>query len=349
MQYIYINGFFLTQTTNGVQRFATNILLELDKLIIQYNNITIVCLIPKNIDIQFTNIKLKIIKSYFRFINNKHIFWEQLVLPFYCHNGILINLCNFAPLFKKNQFVVIHDSIPFRYPKTVSFMWGNLYRTMVRIFMYRVKYIATVSEFSAKELQQITNNNRQILILGNSGEHIKHYQPNINILDKFQLTAYNYIFIPSSQSHMPHKNINIIYDIAPHIKQQIIITGNCQQQYDNIKHIGKVTDNELATLYNYASCILYPSLYEGFGIPILEALEFNNLVIASDIPVFREIGNNAIIYCDTNNQTSLINCILDTLQQPQQLRQQLQPQMIKVINKYNWHNISQKLCQYLLD
>jgi glycosyltransferase involved in cell wall biosynthesis len=347
MQYIYINGFCLTQTTNGVQRFATNILLELDKLISQYNNITIVCLIPQNIDRKFNNIQLKIIKSYFNFINNKQTLWEQIVLPFYCNNGILINLCNFAPLFKKNQFVVIHDVIPFRYPKTVGFLWGTFYRIMVRIFMNRVQYIATVSEFSAKELQQITNNRRKILVLGNSGEHIKQFEPNINLLDKFQVTANNYIFIPSSQSHMPHKNINIIYDIASQINQPIIITGNCSQQYDNIKYIGKVNDDELATLYKYASCILYPSLYEGFGIPILEALEFNNLIIASDIPVFKEIGNNAIIYCNTQNQMRLINCIVDTLQNQQQLKYELQTQMIKVREKYNWVKITKKIYYYI--
>lgn len=346
MKYIYINGYFLTQSINGVQRFANNILLNLDKLITNYKNIKIICLVPKSIDIIFNNIEIKIIQSKIKFLNNKQSAWEQIILPFNCNNGLLINLCNFAPLFKKDQLVVIHDVIPFRLPKTVSFLWGSFYRIMTHIFMRRVKYIASVSHFSATELQKITKINRDIIILGNSGEHIKNYQTNLNILNNFDLNPNSYIFIASSQAHMPHKNIQIINQVATEINIPFVITGY-GNNIKNIKQIGRVDDNTLATLYQYAKCVIYPSLYEGFGIPILESLELNNIVIASNIEVFKEIGQNCIIYCNTTIKDDLIKTINKVITN-NNIKIELLKNKEIITNKYSWKKITQELISHIL-
>ena len=345
MKYIYINGYFLTQSINGVQRFANNILLNLDKLITNYKNIKIICLVPKSIDIVFTSIELKVIQSKIKFLNNKQSTWEQIILPFHCDNGLLINLCNFAPLLKKNQLVVIHDVIPFRFPKTVSFLWGSFYRIMTHTFMRRVKSIATVSHFSATELQKITKINRKIIILGNSGEHIKKFNTDVNILKNFNLIPNSYIFIASSQAHMPHKNIQIINLIASKINMPMVITGY-GNNINNIKQIGRVDDTTLATLYKYAKCIIYPSLYEGFGIPILESLELNNIVIASDIEVFKEIGQDCIIYCNTTSKDELIKTINKVITN-NNIKIELLKNKEIITNKYTWLKITQELVSHL--
>jgi len=73
---------------------------------------------------------------------------------------------------------------------------------------------------------------------------------------------------------------------------------------ENIKHIGRVDDEDRPALYQSASLFVFPSVYEGFGIPVLEAMLSNCPVVASDIPVLREAGGNAALYADPTSPIS---------------------------------------------
>ncbi len=73
--------------------------------------------------------------------------------------------------------------------------------------------------------------------------------------------------------------------------------------------LGTVSDNDLAKLYGLASAFVFPSLYEGFGIPLLEAFACAAPVIASDIPVFREIGGDAPVYFQPKDPCDLASKI----------------------------------------
>lgn len=75
-----------------------------------------------------------------------------------------------------------------------------------------------------------------------------------------------------------------------------------------VKQIPKVTDADLVSYYNNATALIYPSLYEGFGLPILEAIACGTPVICSDIPVFHEVGGKFPLFF-TNSYIDLIRCL----------------------------------------
>ena len=126
---------------------------------------------------------------------------------------------------------------------------------------------------------------------------------------KFNIEKNNYVLAVSSLN--PSKNFKLILETAKEMPDtNFVIAGGTNSSVfkskgfpvtDNVKFIGYVTDEELVALYKYASCFVYPSLYEGFGIPPLEAMAFNCPVIVSDIEVFREIYDDNIIYCEKYN------------------------------------------------
>lgn len=305
---IYINGYTLTTKICGVQRFAYNILRKLDELNLNQNIIIVVPHIPTNTSYTFNNIQFKVHKSRFNFINNNEILWTNLILARIIKNNYLVNLSNFAPLFKKNQLVVIHDIIPFRYPKTCSLLWGSFFRFMIRLFVKRVQTLCSISQFSANEILQVTNSNRLINVLGNSGEHILDITPNDDILQKLNLNPQKYVLTLSSQTHIFHKNFNILYNIANKIDLPIISVGVGYNQ-SNIQFTGIISDEALKSLYNNAYAFIFPSLYEGFGIPLLEAMSCGTPVICSDIPVFHEICENAALYFDVNDENEIVTHI----------------------------------------
>src|SRR4051812_20778442 len=115
LQQIYINGRFLTQTLTGVQRTAFELVTALDKLIgeqqagtHEYSLIYSGVMVNK---ITLNHIKLA--KKGFL----KGNLWEQFELPFYTRDGLLVSLCTISTLFKRKQFVMIHDASVFVNPQ----------------------------------------------------------------------------------------------------------------------------------------------------------------------------------------------------------------------------------------
>lgn len=95
----------------------------------------------------------------------------------------------------------------------------------------------------------------------------------------------------------------------------------------NIKFIGYVTDEELVALYKYAKCFVYPSIYEGFGIPPLEAIYFDCPVILSNIDVFHEIYRNSNIYVKDLNELKIKIKNIDEIDK-----------LYSIKSKYRWSN-----------
>ncbi len=346
MSIVYINGYTLTTKICGVQRFAYNILRTLDKLNVGKTFIIVVPQIPINTNYRFTNIQFRVHKSKLDFINNNEILWTNLVLVRVIKDNYLVNLCNFAPLFKKNQLVVIHDVIPFRYPKTCSILWGSFFHFMVRVFVRRVEDLCTISQFSVAEILDVTHSNRLINVLGNSGEHIAEIIPNDVILFKLNLKPKEYILTLSSQAHILHKNFNILYNIASKMDLPIIAVGNGADQ-TNMKFTGVISDAELKSLYSNAFAFIFPSLYEGFGIPLLEVMTCGTPVICSNIPVFHEICENAALYFNVNDEPEIIKCITKLCNTDK--REELINNGYARIKNYTWNKITTKLLNILLE
>ncbi|MFN7094649.1 MAG: glycosyltransferase family 4 protein, partial [Burkholderiales bacterium] len=339
MPTIYINGYFLTQKTSGVQRFALNLLSHIDELLAANKaNIKVICLVPQAIKSSFKLIQIKIIKSKINLIDTKQTLWEQLVLPFVCGNALLLNLCNFAPLLKQNQLVVLHDVIPFRYPESCSKLWGSLFRLMSRIFARRVKLLATVSHFSAQEIIKVTQVSRKIMVLGNSGEHFKTVVEDNSVLNRLNLQSGSYILAVSSQAQIIHKNFAILSQLAGQINTLIVAVGNGESN-SSIKYTGRISDAELKALYANAWVFIFPSLYEGFGIPPLEAMTCGAPVMVADIPVLKEVCANGALYFQPTALQDVI-AKLDHLKAHPELRLELINEGYQRVKHYSWANLA---------
>lgn len=317
MKKIYINGRFLTQNITGIQRYAIEIVKALDKYL-NYNKLNdeykfeVVC--PKNIkqNLNLKNIEIKKIG------NLKGHLWEQIELPLYVKNKFLFNFCNCAPLVKKNQIVTIHDvavcDVPYAYSKFFR-IW---YKFMYKVLTARLKKIFTVSEFSKKRLNKYFNIPlERVEVTYNGIDHIKNIKPDENIFSRFSIEKNNYVLAVSSLN--PSKNFKLILEtakISPEIN--FVIAGGTNSNIfkeqgleitSNVNFIGYVKDEELVALYKYASCFVYPSIYEGFGIPPLEAMYMSTPVIVSNIESIREVCQNNGIYINPLDKFELKNKI----------------------------------------
>lgn len=319
MSKIIINGRFLTQRTTGVQRYAREIIAALDKFI-EKGKVEII--VPPETK-ELPNYKnIKIVK--FGIFRNR--MWEHISFPFYVMKcgGIALNLCNVAPLLTPG-IVCIHDVKIKAHPEFFSTKFLIWYKLLYFNAMKRAKFIITDSEFSKNEIMKYYNiSSERIVIVPCGWQHFKNINFNEKTLIKYNLLKGDYYFAMSSLE--PNKNFKWIADMANNNpNEKFVIAGSINEKIfaegigfrcpDNMKLIGYVSDEEGKTLMRDCKVFLFPSIYEGFGMPPLEAMSAGaKHIVVSDIPVMHEIFGNSVDYIgqransvDNINKKSILN------------------------------------------
>ncbi len=306
---IYINGRFLTQKITGVQRYAIEVVKQLDMI---KSNYKFIILAPKKEIIQHLKLENIQILNVGKF---KGQAWEQISLPLYVlkHNrkAKLLNMCNLAPLLYPG-YIVIHDIAFKTHPEHLDKKFALWYRLVTRINIRRYKHIFTVSNFSKNEiLENYKVSSDKITVTYNSAEHMKYIKPDESIIRKLKLEDKEFCFSLGSKS--PHKNHKFIVECAKNNpNMSFVISGNDnnifknkenKEKFDNMIYAGYLDDKQLVALYKKCKAFIFPSLYEGFGIPPLEALEAGcKNVIVSNLDVLKEIYGGNAKYIKLENQ-----------------------------------------------
>jgi len=317
---IYLNGRFLTQSISGVQRYAANMIMALDKQIqIDYEFI-ILCPRGRIRELQLSNIQIKKCGSL------KGHLWEQIQLPFFVGTNVLVNFCNSAPIFKLSQFVVIHDAAVFRYPKAYSKVFVAWYKFSGYLISFFSRRILTVSRFSQNELMDIFHISKGRISIINPGIAFENQPEDSLIFDKLDLRGRRYFLCVSSLD--VKKNFLGVVRSFKNLKEednsdlQLIIVGGTNKgifkevnlhHSSDIKFTGYLSDAELISLYKKSIAFVYPSFYEGFGLPPLEAMSFGIPVIVSNVASLPEVCESNAIYCnpfDINSITKAMRKVL---------------------------------------
>ena len=111
---------------------------------------------------------------------------------------------------------------------------------------------------------------------------------------------------------------------------------------DNVMILKNLPNWEVQSLYRLCSLFVFPSVYEGFGIPILEAMAAQRPMVLSDLPVFREITENQSIYFDPNKIESIADVILKTYSSKFE-QERLVDYGLKRMEAFKYHNLAQDL------
>lgn len=312
---IVVNARFLTQKLTGVQRFAIEISLELSKII----NNEIIFVTPYNIQQKdyAKQLNAQVIGSH-----TGHI-WEQIDLPFYLNKKgkpLLINLANVAPIFYQNKISTIHDIAYLNYPQTFNKKFLYAYKFLIPKIIKSSKHIITVSEFSKQEICKAYHvNTKKISVIYNAVNKKFTYIENKTLKsEKYFLAVsslnYRKKFSAVLQAFNQYCQLNkenklyIIGDIKNENFKEIDIKGSINNP--RIKFLGRVSDEELTLYYSNAIGFIYPSIYEGFGIPPLEAQNCNCPILISNIPSLKEVFQNSALYCNPYDIKDIVKGII---------------------------------------
>lgn len=345
MKKVIINGAFTTDHINGIPRYATEIVKRLD---LRFEKGQLELVVPKNaINIpELKNIVIVVIGRKDTKIHS--LLWDNIYFRKYVikNNAGCVDFSNNAE-YVYNSLTALHDIIPI-YNSAYDVVWINssLLRILKKIFFcirvlikkQTAKYIITVSKFSQKCISdRFSIEQNRIKIIGNGWEHINDIVPineNLNI----ELEHGNYFF--TIGNILPYKNINwIILEAKIMPNETFVIAGKMSIQFvkkfnaelPNVIFLGYISDSYMKYLMQNCKALLFPSLIEGFGIPPLEALALNVPVIASDIPVMREIYGETIHYIDPIGDPIDLNSIL---------KQQINGDKQKILQEHSWDKMA---------
>ncbi len=301
---VVINGRFLSQRITGIQRFAYEICRSLRQVEVDY-----VILAPEDIaqDYDIQELPVEIIGG-----KGSHL-WEQVTLPRYMqrhYNGqLLLSLSGLSPLLYTHNIITIHDVSYLLRPRSYSWLYCAYYQFMTPLIAKRAERILTVSQFSKRELVER---------LGLEAEKIEVVYNAVRPSALFpKLEKERYLLAVGSL--VPRKNLKRLLEAYCGIEQPnyaLYVVGGMQAIYADaelkrfaqkkgVHFLGYVGGEELTALYRNATAYINPSLYEGFGIPLIEAMEQECPVVVSDIPAFHEVCADAAVYFNPTEVTDI--------------------------------------------
>ena len=332
---LVINGRFLGRRATGVDRFAFETVRAIDELIEAGDpfvaGLRAQIVVPATLaDMPnpFAHVKLRASGK------GGGLRWEQFALPQAVGGGLLLNLCNSGPLLYRSQVTVLHDAAPARVPDSYSRSFVAWYRLMAPSMGRIARRVITVSEFSRRELCEAYRIPfAKIGVVHESGEHMlrmRGAQDAREALPEVGSRAANsgadaaagaggggrpFVLAVGSQNR--HKNFQLVAEAAQLIRDAqfdiVVVGGGDARVYgasgaalpDFVKHLGYVSDEALVSLYRRAACFVYPSRYEGFGLPPVEALALGCPVIASRLPSVVEACGDAVLYTSPDDPAQL--------------------------------------------
>jgi glycosyltransferase involved in cell wall biosynthesis len=331
---------YALHTRRGIGNYILNLVhnlatIDSDNQYFLYSDIgDIECILPQQKNFKFTQLSIGNIRKDNNQTKSKlFALWEQLLVPQQAKKDELDILhCpgNTAPLFldKSIQLVVTLHDVMFLLPHSVLPQVQSLYSTLFRLYCQWVLpripqhslTIITVSNYSKKDIIKYLKINPQIVKVIYEG-----------IDSKFKIkkiTPAKNKFILAFGGHEVRKNclrtIDAFVDFSQNNPDYFLVLCGMRDDYKiliekyitskNIQNkvtlLSYVSDAELVSLYNAADILLYPSLYEGFGFPVLESMACGTPVISSNTTSIPEITEDAALLIDPSSVKEISNALI---------------------------------------
>ena len=323
MKILYDHQMFDAQVYGGISRYFANLITGIGK----YNQMETQASIlytrnhylKENVKPTFGNVLAKMMLS-----NSKRLrAWNKNYSKICISRGQfdVFHPTYFHPYFLKflrRPFVLtVHDMIYELFPE--YFASNDLTAKYKRELVTAANHIIAISETTKRDLMRLMNVPEEKITVVHHGytQTSNTTNPSLILPEKYLL------FVGSRENYKNFHRFSIAFSIVKQIFPEIKIvcvgggafTDNEQRDFAKMGITSSliqldVNDKDLHWVYKKALAFIYPSLYEGFGLPILEAFEANCPVIASDTPCFREIAGNACMYFDPYNTQAIAETII---------------------------------------
>lgn len=338
---VCINGRFLGQRTTGVQRYARETIHALDRLLAKSGGAGLrwTVLVPRGTPIPaFCHLSAETLGHL------QGHWWEQTELAWRTRNRLLFSFGFTGPLLKRRQIITVHDAAVVRMPQSFTAGFRHAYRHLVRRIAARAPRTMSVSQFSASEaVACFAAPAERVRVTTEGWQHLQRIGADERLIDRHGLRGQPYALAVSSPT--PSKNFAVIERalalLGPDAPRCVVVGAADPGVFRETRaaasllHVGYVSDPQLKALYAHATGFIFPSLYEGFGIPPLEAMASGCPVIASTAPALREVCADAALYFDPTQPGELAAQLRRLFADPA-LREHLRSAGVRRLEHFSW-------------
>lgn len=297
--------------------------------------------------------------------------WYDIKIPIVLRKhgaDVFVSCDGFCSLTTKvRQCIVVHDLSFLHYPSFIKKSHLLFYKRYTPKFLQRANVIVTVSEFSKKDIIcQYKINPEKINVVYSASKEI--FQP-VNDEDKKVIrgkyTNGNNYFVYAGAIH-PRKNlVNLLKAFSIFKKRQksnwkLVLAGRLAWKYDSFMKslssykyrsdvvlTGYIEENELVKIIGSAYALVYPSVWEGFGVPVLEAMNCHIPVITSLSSAMQEIAGESALYANTDDFNDIADKMM-LIYKDESLRNRLIEKGKQTVQQYSWDKTADLLWQSII-
>jgi glycosyltransferase involved in cell wall biosynthesis len=353
----YINGKFTCQHTTGVQRTASGLLTALDDELASGRRDPahrwILLCPPEGRPPALKCIEVRVIGR----PGMSRMLWEQWVLPRASSDGVLMNLAGSAPAFHKRQVCMLHDAAVFDRPEAYTFLFRTWYRLLFSRLARRARVLLTVSEYSRDRLaQHLRMSIDRLHVVPNGADHLGAVEPDTSVFARFGIVPGGYVLAVGSSN--PNKNLPALEQAMRRVHAgtglRLVLVGGvnthvfARSAADTlgdavvVNRTGPVSDAELKALYEHAVALAFPSLYEGFGLPPLEAMACGCPVLAARAAAIPEVCGDGVSYFDPSDGADIERSLREMVEEPGR-RDALRAAGFAHVGRYRWDHSARQL------
>jgi glycosyltransferase involved in cell wall biosynthesis len=340
---IHVNGKWLAQRLTGTQRYAS----EVVRAIIALDTADLVVHVPADAQVPewLSHPRVQVRRS-----KAKGVVFEQFYLPVATRGELLLNFAGPAPLLKRRQLVTMHDATPFRFPHTFRRSFVLFYLVAYALLGRYARRLVTVSHFSAAELESVLRIPAdRFVVAGCAADNLAEITPVRPVLE---LDGPFYLVVGTLAKH---KNLEATVEAIAASGRTIVVVGASGHQRvfseasplsRNAVIAGRLSDAELAWLYRNARALVFPSRYEGFGIPVLEAQSLGCPVVTSNAASLPEVAGDGALFFDPTDPARL-PALLDRLESDADLIEELRARGRDNARRYTWADSARTILKSL--
>lgn len=292
--------------------------------------------------------------------NNRilRIFWEQLILPIQIKRykidllfspGYICPIISLCP-----KVVAIHDTYHFSYCESLPLVELFIWQILNRLSAKKADKIITVSESAKRDIiKAFKVKEEKVYVTYEASEEC--YHPNyskekiVAVRQKYGLAEKYLLSVAIMRSNKNIERLLEAFNILKtqyRIEHQLVLVGTVSQQFKDLKQkdvilTGYVPQDELPLLYCGATLFVYPSFFEGFGLPVLEAMACGTPVVASNVTSLPEIIGDAGILFDPFKVEEMADKIYMVLSD-RNIREELIKKGLNRAKEFSWRQTAAK-------
>jgi glycosyltransferase involved in cell wall biosynthesis len=357
MRELYINGRFCNGDLNGVHRVATRLIEELD---VQLQALPAAqrprahLLLPAQ---RRMTPSVKVIQPRVQAGRTGQL-WEHTSLPWQARGGVLLNLCNLAPLAHRRQILMLHDAQFLMSDCSYPTRQRLGYRWLIPWMARAARHVVTVSYFSRQildvagiaPLQKVT-------VIHNGVDHLSGLSADDDWFETTGLPPRG--FAVHFASRKAYKNTRIVLEAfcrpALHPLKLVLVGDGVELLQaegmslpPNATHLGRISDEQLKALYQNAVCLLFPSRTEGFGLPPLEAMRVGCPAVVAPSGAIPEACRNGALYAGVDDVEAWADAVVQLWRHPA-TRHRWTEAGLEASESLTWETAGRRLLELVLD